>query len=199
METRDYVHRYLEELVEIASRSNRDHLTQFIDTLFGCWRDGGTVFCCGNGGSASTATHLAADLAKFTACEGKPRLKALSLCDCAPLLSALTNDNGFEHIFSWQLESLLEPGDVLIAISVHGGSGADKAGLWSQNLLRAASFAKSRGAKVLGLSGFDGGALREIADVCVVAPAHTTPHVESFHVCYHHLVVARLRELIAQV
>jgi len=197
METQQFVERYLEEMVTIARESNRDALVRFIDVIFAAWRTGNTVFCCGNGGSAGTASHLAADLAKYTWCEGKPRLRALSLCDNVPLLSALTNDEGFDQVYSWQLESLMRPGDVLVAISVHGGKGADKAGAWSQNLLRALHYAKEHDGKVLGLSGFDGGALRELADVCVVVPARSTPHVEAFHVCYHHMIAERLRELIA--
>ena len=198
METQDFVRQYLEEMVVIARESDRGALTRFIDVLFAAWRNGNTVFTCGNGGSAGTAAHLAADLAKYTWCDGKPRLRALSLCDNVPLLSALTNDEGFEHVYSWQLESLMRPGDVLVAISVHGGKGADKAGAWSQNLLRALHYAKQHGGTVLGLSGFDGGALREMADVCVVVPARSTPHVEAFHVCYHHMVAERLRALIAE-
>jgi D-sedoheptulose 7-phosphate isomerase len=193
--THEFVDRYLEEMVGIVREISRDDVTRFIEVLAECRRAGGTVFTCGNGGSAGTATHLAADLAKFTAQPGQPRLKALSLCENAPLLSALTNDLGFDSIFSWQLESLMQPGDVLIAISVHGGAGRDQAGAWSQNLLRAADYVKSRGGKVLGLAGFDGGALKQLADVCVVVPARSTPHVEGLHVCLHHLIVQRLRDL----
>jgi D-sedoheptulose 7-phosphate isomerase len=92
----------------------------------------------------------------------------------------------------------MRPGDVVIAISVHGGKGADKAGAWSQNLLRAVHYAKEHGGTVLGLAGFDGGALNELADVCVVVPARSTPQVEAFHVCYHHMIAQRLRDLIGE-
>jgi D-sedoheptulose 7-phosphate isomerase len=194
--TAEFVAQYLGEMEGIARASSRDDLTRFIDVLADAWRGGHTVFTCGNGGSAGTATHFAADLAKYTWHEGKPRLRALSLCDNVPLLSALTNDNGFDQIFSWQLESLMRPGDVLVAISVHGGKGKDKAGAWSQNLLRAVDAARRMGGKVLGLAGFDGGALKEMADVCVVVPARSTPHVEAFHVCYHHMIVQRLRDIV---
>src|SRR4051794_37237364 len=196
MDTKDFVNQYLEEMVAIARESSREDLTRFIGVLFDAWKNGNTVFACGNGGSAGTASHLAADLAKYTWHEGKARLKALCLCDNVSLVSALTNDDGFDKIFSWQLESLMRPGDVLIAISVHAGKGKDKAGAWSQNLLKAADYCKSHGGKVLGLAGFDGGALKEISDVCVVVPARSTPHVEAFHVCYHHMIAQHLRDLI---
>ena len=196
--TQDFVEAHLKEMAGIAESSPVEALTAFIDVLAAAWRDGKTVYTCGNGGSAGTATHFAADLAKFTWKPGKPRLKAVSLCENAPLLSALTNDEGFAHIFSWQLESFMQSGDVLVCISVHGGNGSDKAGPWSQNLLRGVEMARQKGGKVLGLAGFDGGALKQMADVCVVVPAQSTPHVEAFHVCYHHMVVERLRQIVAE-
>jgi len=85
-----------------------------------------------------------------------------------------------------------------VVISVHGGSGADKAGIWSQNLLKAAKFVKDNGGKVIGLAGFDGGVLKQIADACIVVPINSTPQVEGFHVVLTHLICARLRELIAE-
>ena len=87
---------------------------------------------------------------------------------------------------------------VLIGISVHGGSGSDKAGLWSQNLLRAMRVAKDEfQATVVGFSGFDGGAFREVADVCLTVPFPSTPQVESFHLTLEHLITFCLKEKIA--
>ena len=125
---------------------------------------------------------------------GKERFKVIGLNDNIPLMSALINDNGFDNLFSEQLINLFEVGDVLIAISVHGGSGADKAGLWSQNLLKAMKVAKEKRGKTIGFSGFDGGAMKEIADICVVVPFNSTPHVESFHLAFEHLICACLKE-----
>ncbi|HJZ84364.1 MAG TPA: SIS domain-containing protein [Polyangia bacterium] len=198
MDTRAFVDKYLNETSEICARTERDEVARFIQILFDAWRARRQVFTMGNGGSASTATHFAADIAKFTWVEGKPRFRCFSLCDNPAYLSALTNDNGFDSIFVEQLEPVLEKDDVLIGISVHGGKGRDKAGLWSQNLLRAVDLAKRRGARVLGLAGFDGGALKELADACIVVPARSTPHVEGMHVVYHHLVVQRLLDLIKE-
>ncbi len=159
-----------------------------------------TIYTCGNGGSAANASHLACDIAKFTWVEGKRRFRCSSLCDNAALISALTNDVGFNRIFLDQLDGRLIAGDVLVCLSVHGGSGADKAGPWSQNLVSAADFAKKRGAKVVALVGYDGGALRTMADASVIVPratsGHTsTPHVEGFHEVYHHLICERLLQL----
>ena len=91
-----------------------------------------------------------------------------------------------------------QPGDVLICISVHGGAGKDKAGLWSQNLLKAMKYVTDNGGKTIGFSGFDGGPMKEIADACVVVPADSTPQVESFHLALEHLVCACLKQKIME-
>jgi D-sedoheptulose 7-phosphate isomerase len=111
---------------------------------------------------------------------------------------ALINDEGFDNLFYEQLKTKLHKGDILICISVHGGAGSDKAGLWSQNLLRAMKYVQENGGKAIGLSGFDGGPMKEIADVCIVVPVDSTPQVESFHLALEHLICACLREKIAK-
>ena len=98
---------------------------------------------------------------------------------------------------SEQLRNFFRKGDVAVAISVHGGSGSDKAGPWSQNLLKAVKYAMDNGGKVVGLSGFDGGVLKEVSDACIVVPANSTPHVEGMHLVLTHLMCEQLRELIS--
>lgn len=193
-----FIDGYLAEMQRVAGALPRAEIDRAIEALFEAWKRGATVFLIGNGGSASTATHFACDLSKVTIVEGAPRVRAVSLCDNAALTSAWINDAGFEHLFSEQLRSLMRPGDVLVAISVHGGSGEDRAGPWSQNLLRAVRVAREEfGATVIGLAGFDGGALRQMADICVVVPAESTPQVESFHLAIEHLITFCLKEKIA--
>ena len=94
-------------------------------------------------------------------------------------------------------------GDVLVLLSVHGGSGEDRAGPWSQNLVTAANYAKEVGGKVVSLVGYDGGALKGLSDACIIVPpakgGHTsTPHVEGFHEIYHHLICERLLQLVTE-
>lgn len=193
---------YLDAVEEIARLLPRQDIQRVVDILYEAWQQGKAVFTMGNGGSASTATHLACDLAKCTIVPGRPRLKVMALVDNVPLVSAWTNDSGFSSIFAEQLEPWLQEGDILVALSVHGGSGSGEAGLWSQNLLRAVSLAGERGAKVIGFSGFGGGALNDLADVCIVVPADEeplgTPLVESYHVALHHLICTALRMRIAE-
>lgn len=169
--------------------------------LYNCWKSGGTVFTMGCGGSASTATHFAADLAKTTIVDGKRGFKALGLVDNIPLVSAWTNDKGWGSVFAGQLDQwLLTKKDVLVGFSVHGGSGTGDAGPWSQNLVQAMSFAKEKGAKIIGFSGFDGGAMKKMANVCLLVPTtsevYGTPLVEGFHVVIAHSLIFELKELI---
>jgi D-sedoheptulose 7-phosphate isomerase len=197
MTNRPYIDAFLEGIEEIARKVSRPAIDAAIDILHEAWREGRTVFVAGNGGSAGTAGHFAADLCKMTAIPGRPRLRALSLCENISLLSALTNDEGWEHVYTEQLATFHRPGDVLVTISVHGGRGRDRAGAWSQNLMRAIDYVKARGGRTIGLAGFDGGAMAEACDVCVVVPYDTTPHVEGFHVVLHHLMAFCLAERIA--
>jgi D-sedoheptulose 7-phosphate isomerase len=197
----DYIRTYFAEAAEIVGQLDPGPIVSAIDILFEAWRQGRTVFVMGNGGSASTATHFACDLTKWTALPGKPRFRVLCLNDNVPLVSALTNDEGWAAVYTEQLKAWLVPTDVVVAFSVHGGSGSGNAGAWSQNLPAALRFAKDNGARVVGFSGDGGGLMASIADACVVVPSPSrerlTPHTEGFHVVLHHLVCDRLRGRIA--
>jgi len=198
MESRDFVKSYLSEMKEIIGNIPVGDIDRAIELLFEAWRKGGQVFICGNGGSASTATHFACDLSKTTIVGDKRRFKAYCLNDNIPLMSALINDDGFDSLFYEQLKERFQSGDILICISVHGGAGKDRAGLWSQNLLRAMKYAQEMGGKTIGFSGFDGGPMKEIADACIVVPSDSTPQVESFHLALEHLICSCLKERIAE-
>lgn len=198
MRNRDFISLYLREMESIIGCISQEDIERVIELLYKAWKNWRQVFLAGNGGSASTATHFAGDLAKFVSVDGKRRFRAMALTDNMPLVTALTNDLGWENVYLEQLKNFMREGDVLVVISVHGGSGSDRAGLWSQNLLKAATFVKDNGGEVVGLAGFDGGVLKQIADACIVVPISSTPHVEGFHLVLTHLICARLRELIAE-
>jgi D-sedoheptulose 7-phosphate isomerase len=188
---------YLDEVSEIATGLDRGSIDRAIEILHTAWKNDNQVFIIGNGGSASTATHFACDLNKWVSDEADRKFRAFALVDNIPLVSALTNDNGWGDVYSEQLRNFFRKGDVLVAISVHGGSGSDRAGLWSQNLLKAVKYAKDNGGKVVGLAGFDGGVLKSAADACIIVPANSTPHVEGMHLVLTHLMSEQLRGLIS--
>ena len=158
-----------------------------VQTIIAAYDEHRTVFICGNGGSATTATHMTADLGKNSAMPGKARLRVIGLADNMSWFSALGNDLGYENVFVEQLENFLEPGDVLIAISASGNS---------PNVVKAAEFARAHGGKVVGLVGFKGGKLKEIADVAVHSQIEDYGPVEDSHLMLDHIFVEALREHI---
>jgi D-sedoheptulose 7-phosphate isomerase len=188
---------YLSEVSKIVADLDRGAIDRAISILYEAWKGDNQVFVIGNGGSASSATHFACDLNKWVSDEAERKFRAFALVDNIPLMSALTNDNGWGEVYTEQLRNFFRKGDVLVAISVHGGSGSDKAGPWSQNLLKAVKYVKDNGGRVVGLSGFDGGVLKTVADACVVVPAESTPHVEGMHLVLTHLMSEQLRALIS--
>jgi D-sedoheptulose 7-phosphate isomerase len=140
----------------------------------------------GDGGSASTASHMVCDIAKNTRGDGWPLFKVFGLADNMALFSALSNDYGYENAFVRQLDPLVAAGDVVVAISTSGNS---------HNVLRAAELARSRGAHVLAMTGFDAGRLAELADLHLHVPSDCIEHVEDAHLMLEHLIVKTLREM----
>jgi len=198
MKNREFIEDYLSQLSEVVKKISVEDTDKAIEILFQAWKEENHVFTCGNGGSASTATHFACDLVKTVAPERKRGFKAECLNDNIPLMLALINDEGFDNLFIEQLKTKFQKGDVLICISVHGGTGKDKAELWSENLLKAMRYVKENGGKTIGLSGFDGGPMKEIADACIVVPADSTFYVESLHLALEHLICSCLEQKIAE-
>lgn len=196
MENEKEIEQYFKEIKDICDNISREDIDKTIEILFDAWKNGNQVFFCGNGGSAGTATHFMCDLFKVTIVEGKKRFKSFCLNDNIPLMTALINDDGWDNLFIEQLKNLYRPGDIIVCFSVHGGAGRDKAGAWSQNLLKAMDYVKNNGGKAIGFAGFDGGAMKDLADVCIVVPYDATPHVEAFHVVLQHLIAFRLKEKI---
>jgi len=193
----DYIENYLEDLEKIISQISKDDINKAIDLLNEARSNHKKIFIIGNGGSASSATHFACDLNKYTSVKNEKRFRAISLEDNVPLLTALVNDEGWDSVYSYQLENLMDEGDYLIAISVHGGSGKDNASLWSQNLLRAVKHVHQMNGKVLGLVGFDGGVLKDVADVCITVPINSTPQVEGFHLVLTHMMCSIIKDKLS--
>lgn len=176
---------HLESTREALSGIDPAAVARVVAVLRQARGSGATVYVIGNGGSASTASHLATDLSKATARDGAKRLRAISLSDNAAFLTALANDDGYDQVFAGQLSGLVRAGDVLIAISASGNSA---------NVLRAVELARGRGATTVALVGFDGGDLLRLADVAVhVATEHGAyGTVEDAHLAIHHALTVCL-------
>jgi D-sedoheptulose 7-phosphate isomerase len=154
---------------------------------------GQRIWTAGNGGSAATASHLAADLNRWSS-EGNGRsIMACCLCDNTALLTSLVNDVGWDAVFEYQLRHNATRGDVFVAISVHGGACRANKAVWSQNLVRAIEVAKQMGCHAIGISGFDGGLFGAHCDINIVVPADSTPLVEGLHGIVTHMIAEELR------
>jgi len=180
------IEEYLDELKQIADGINIKDIARVVVILYEAWLNNKTIYLCGNGGSASTASHFTCDLLKLG-------LKVHCLNDNPSLITAITNDNGFDALYVEQLNNLLNNGDILLCVSVHGGVERDK-NIWSGNLVRVIDFARGKKAKVIGLVGFEGGVIRRLADASIKINSYSTPQVESWHLHIAHLICLILSE-----
>ncbi len=177
---------YFDEMKAVLDRIDRAPLREAIDVLHQARMDGRQVFIMGNGGSASTASHMVCDLAKNTRQPDWPHYKVIGLADNMAIFSAYGNDDGYDNVFRLQLANLLNPGDVVVAISTSGNS---------PNVLRAIELANERGATVIGMTGFGAGKLGPMVDVHLHVPSDCIEQVEDIHLMLEHLITKALREM----
>jgi D-sedoheptulose 7-phosphate isomerase len=181
----DYIARLQQALAELP----RDRLVEVGETLLRAYTNDKQVFTIGNGGSSSTASHMAADLAKNTIASNIKRFRITSLSDNAAMLTALANDVGYENIFSEQLANLIGAGDVLIAISGSGNSA---------NILKAIRLARHQRAETIGLLGRGGGEAAELVDIPIIVGSSEYGIIEDVHVAINHMLVEYFSEQLAQ-
>lgn len=149
-------------------------------------RTGGKILLCGNGGSAADSQHIAAEfIGRFK--RERRSLAAVALTTDTSILTALSNDYGYEQIFSRQVEGLGEKGDVLFALSTSGNS---------KNVLEAVKAAKAKGITTVGFTGGHGGALRQAADHCFLAQTSETPHIQEIHITALHALSEVVEDLV---
>lgn len=177
---------YLAALQQTVDRLPADSIQQAITMLHEARLAQRKVFIMGNGGSASTASHFVCDLAKNTRVMGVPDFRVIGLADNMAILTAYGNDEGYENVFARQLASLVDAGDVVIAISTSGNS---------PNVLEAVRVANASGAPTIAFTGFDGGELSSLAALNVHVPSSRIEHVEDLHLVIEHLICSVLREM----
>jgi D-sedoheptulose 7-phosphate isomerase len=175
-----HARQYFDGLERVFLSLPHDTINRIADELVRANGAGRMVFLFGNGGSASLASHLACDLGKGTAyCNGGKRFRVLALTDNLPTLTAWANDSSYEDVFSEQLRNFVQAEDVAFAIS---GSGNSK------NVLNALRVAREAGATTLGISGFQGGEMKSLCDVCAVVPSDDMQIIEDTHVAMAHSI-----------
>ncbi len=183
---------FMEKIHRASKAINFDEVHQVVDLLQDAYINKRSVYVFGNGGSGATASHFCEDLGKGTIDDSnvEHRFRVMSLTDNTPYILAWANDHGYETIFEQQLKNFADPYDVAIAISGSGNS---------ENVLRAIDFANSAGLKTVGVTGFDGGRLKEITHYNIHVPINDMGVVESIHIIIFHYIVYNLRDRIANL
>ncbi len=181
----DYVSRIKRILDDMDNSDLKEKVYEIVEIFLKARENKSTIYIMGNGGSASTASHFVGDLSKGTIVEGYPRFKAVALTDNIPNMLAWGNDSSYGDIFVEQLKNFLDPGDVVIGISGSGNS---------ENVLKAIEYANEHGAITIGWSGFDGGKLKDVAQIPLVVPSNYMQRIEDIHLLLEHLVTSLIRE-----
>lgn len=177
---------YLSALKTALDLIPMDVVDQIIETMIKAYREEKTIFIMGNGGSAATASHFACDLGKGTCVDGKKRFRVISLTDNIPLMTAWSNDTHYDNVFVEQLRGLMRPRDVVIGISGSGNS---------PNVLNAMEYGNSKGATTIGFTGFSGGKIKDMVNLCLVVPSDSMEHIEDVHLALEHLICTYLRRI----
>jgi D-sedoheptulose 7-phosphate isomerase len=178
---------YLSSIKNYIDNIDPQDFNKALDILKSAYNCSQMILIFGNGGSAATSSHLAEDLSKGCACEGKAVLRAVSLTDNTPLLTAISNDLSYEMIFEKQLEILYTEGSVIIAISASGNSA---------NVLRGVTYARKKGAKIISFTGFEGGQLKKISDANIHVPLNDFGPIEDMHMMIGHILTVYMRDYI---
>lgn len=181
----DYFRQYSRYLFHLLANLDYNAIGKVTRLILEKSRQGKTVFFIGNGGSAATASHFATDLSHGILLGGKPLIKAVSLVDNIPLMTAISNDYGYEKVFTNQMKNLFLRDDMLVAISASGSS---------PNLVEAVKLAKKMGGVTVGLVGFDGGKLAEICDHTIHVRTEKEQYgpVEDVHIFLDHMISSYL-------
>jgi len=181
---KNYAAEYFKEINQAASSIDGTKLSQAVDILTTAYTNGGMVFSCGNGGSAAIANHLVCDHCKLVRTDTDLISRIYSLSTTVEIITAIGNDLSYDEIFEYQLKSLAKAGDVLITISSSGDS---------ENIVRAANWAKENNVSVISLTGFSGGRSAKIADVNLHVSASNYGVIEDVHQSIMHLLAQFIR------
>lgn len=182
----EYVKGYKKRLIEQTNLLPEKDIAKIINILHNAGQK--NIFIAGNGGSAATASHMACDLSKtvLSSQNEMNRLRAYSLSDNIPCMTAIGNDWSYDDIFSEQLKNLLNEGDIVILISGSGNS---------PNIIKAAEYAKKKKATIIGFTGFDGGKLSQYCDIEININSKEYGIIEDLHMALDHMIAFCIKEM----
>ena len=190
MDFKKEIDTYLEHEIETLRALDIEAINAALNLLLEAFENGNTVYIFGNGGSSATASHFQNDFNKGVSEHTEKKFNFLCLNDNVATVMAVANDIGFEEVFRFQLRGHLKPEDLVVAISGSGNS---------VNVLNAVEYAKSCGNKIIGLTGFGGGKLRELSDVSLHAPVNSMQITEDVHMIFDHLMMSIFYRFLAGI
>ena len=176
----DYISEYLEMEKKTIESLNREELLSVVNAFLDVYEKEGTIYVFGNGGSASTASHMANDYNKGLNEFLDKKFRFVCLNDNVATLMSIANDISYEEVFRMQLRGKLEQKDLVVGISGRGNS---------MNLINAISYAKEMGVKTVGLCGYEGGKLKALSDVVLHVNLNNMQIVEDIHLIFNHLLM----------
>jgi len=180
---------YLKTVSAALNRLPFEQINQVVEVLWNAYQQNRAVYLFGNGGSAALASHCACDFGKGTVINGNRRFRTLALTDNVPLITAWANDARYDDIFAEQLRSFLQPDDVVFAISGSGNS---------PNVLNALAAAGEMRAFAVGLTGFQGGKMKALCELCVVVPSENMQVIEDAHLSVTHSIFTAFRQRLRE-
>ena len=177
--TLSFPQEYKADVLKAIETIDLDKVNRAIEILVQARDAGRHIFVCGNGGSASTASHFVCDMVKGASFNRDKRFRIMALTDSLPTITAYSNDVSYECVFVEQLKNFAEPGDVLMAISGSGNS---------PNVLRAVEYANELGCRTIALSGRNGGRLGPLAELNIQASNPHMGRIEDMHMIVMHMI-----------
>ncbi len=185
---REHIDWYLSQVREVLEDVKHSEIEAVLNVFEQAYANDRTVFVCGNGGSASTASHWVCDFSKGANAIGKKRLRMICLNDNMPMLTAYGNDLNYDSVFSEPVKTYVRAKDVVVLLTASGNS---------PNMLFAAKAARDVGAIIVGLIGFGGGKLSSLVDYQITVSSREYGPVEDLHLILNHIISLYMRKLIA--
>lgn len=181
MDYKSAINEYINLEIEVLRNLDTEAINSAMNLIIDAYEAKKKIYICGNGGSAATASHYQNDFNKGISEFVDKKFNFYCLNDNVATLMAIANDIGYEEVFRFQLKNRLEEGDILIAISGSGNS---------PNVVNAAEYAKNCGNKVIGMTGYNGGKLKEMCDISMHAPVASMQVTEDIHMIFDHMIMS---------
>jgi D-sedoheptulose 7-phosphate isomerase len=190
MDVKKQLHDYAVDVAQRVVTSDFEMLAVIVQRLIQVKIDGNTVYTAGNGGSAATASHMCNDLLKGCRVNDQEGFRSVCLADSNAIVTCLANDFSYEDIFSIPLKTCAIKGDVLITFSGSGNS---------PNIISVLKTARDMVIDTIGFSGRDGGKMKELCDLLLIAPTDSMEQIEDMHMLYEHAMVCSLKDILSKI